>query len=148
MSKWAFDNEVIIKIEGDVDFGVEEGDYGSYGGYEGYTVTTNKRRINIGVSKGQHCCERTGYFTSEDDPKTFIGHRLIGIEVVDTALAKTDIEDLEYLDQGDTMFVNFNTDSDTLQFVVYNAHNGYYGHEATIEISPINSETAGFSKYL
>jgi hypothetical protein len=33
---------------------------------------------------------------------------------------------------GNIMFVNLTTDRGALQFVAYNIHNGYYGHEATV----------------
>ena len=124
------DGEYIAQITKS-DFGVWPHDEG----FEGYVVTTNKRRISIGISKGQSCCEVTGYFTSEDDPKSFVGKRLMKVEVVDTLLNKEQIESIEYLDQGGVMFVNFVCNDDELQFVCYNSHNGYYGHEAVVMVS-------------
>ena len=117
---------------------VTEGDFGydsEYDNFKGFIVTTNKRRISIGISKGQSCCEVTGYFMSEDDPKSFVGKRLVKVEVVDTLLNKSQVGQLEYLDQGGVMFVNFECEDDCLQFVCYNAHNGYYGHEAVVVVS-------------
>jgi hypothetical protein len=38
------------------------------------------------------------------------------------------------------MFVNLETDKDTLQLTVYNSHNGYYGHSAFIRSNQINKE--------
>lgn len=60
---------------------------------------------------------------------------MTGIEIVDAELNKK-IYDSEVecvLDQGGVMFVNILTDKGILQFVAYNCHNGYYGHEATVK---------------
>ncbi len=99
--------------------------------YDGFTVVTNRQRIHIGVSAGQSCCEVTGYFMSEDDPAEFIGARVVGVTVTDTALRT--YEAVEHLDEGGVMFVNVDTDRGTLQFAAYNSHNGYYGHEARVD---------------
>ena len=50
------------------------------------------------------------------------------------------IEELEYLDSGGAMFVNLETSEGLLQFVAYNAHNGYYGHEAVLVSKQLNHE--------
>ena len=41
------------------------------------------------------------------------------------------------------MFLTFKTSNGTLQFAVYNDHNGYYGHQALIRINDeiVESET-------
>lgn len=135
-TKWVFgDGETIIQIH-ETTFEGRDG----YGNYEGYIVTTNRRRIKLGISTGQSCCEVTGYFSSIENPLEFIGGRLMSVEVVDTLLNKERIDEVSYLDQGDVMFVNFNTDIDTLQFTVYNSHNGYYGHEAVVEVEKVEVE--------
>ncbi len=135
IKSWSMaDTEFIIKVD-EQDFEVQ----GGWGSYEGFVVTTNKRRVKMGVSKGKSCCEVTGYFTSEDDPKSFIGKQLVGVEVVDTMLNKKQIDRIEYLDQGGVMFVNLNCTDGTLQFVVYNVHNGYYGHEAMVAVGALSS---------
>ena len=126
-------SEYIIKVEEQCFEAPSEAGT-CWGSFEGFVVTTNKRRIRMGVSVDKSCCEVTGYFTSEDDPKSFVGKQLVTISVVDTMLNKRQIDRLEYLDQGGVMFVNLNCTDDTLQFVVYNAHNGYYGHEALVAV--------------
>ena len=142
---WNFpEREVLAQIKCDVVFSTDEDEYDSY---EGFEVITNKRRIRIGVSTGQSCCEVTGYFTSEDDPKTFIGKRLMSVAVVDDLLNKEQIETIEYLDQGGVMFVNFETEDGTLQFVCYNNHNGYYGHEAIVHVSGVEGDNS-HSEYI
>ena len=40
------------------------------------------------------------------------------------------------------MFVNLETNKGTLQFVAYNEHSGYYGHEAKVQCTQLmHSET-------
>ena len=39
--------------------------------------------------------------------------------------------------EGGVMFVNLETDMGTLQFVAYNEHNGYYGHEAKVQCTKL-----------
>ena len=36
------------------------------------------------------------------------------------------------LDAGSAMFINVETTNGLLQFVAYNEHNGYYGHEVKL----------------
>ena len=141
---WSFpEREVLAQIKCDVVFSLNEDGYH----YEGFEVVTNKRRFRVGISTGQACCEVTGYFTSEDNPKTFIGKRLVRVDVVDDLLNKTQLDEISYLDQGGVMFVNFETEDGTLQFVCYNAHNGYYGHEAVVHVSGAEGENC-HSEYL
>jgi hypothetical protein len=129
--------EKIIKIE-EVSF-----DTGRYSQYDGYAVITDKQVIKIGISNGQSCCENWGYFMSEDNLKEFIGADLIEVSIVDTALNTEKLKEEVYGDEyANCMFVNFNTSKGLLQFVAYNEHNGYYGHDAVIISDALNhSET-------
>lgn len=83
----------------------------------------------MGIDNDQQCCEWWGYFMSEDDLDTFVGAKLLRVEVVDTCLRKEKLVDVY---DGGTMFVDLVTDRGVLQFVAYNDHNGYYGHYATV----------------
>lgn len=130
--------EKILKIE-ETSFSINTWD-----SHSGFQIITNKQIIKLGISNLQSCCETWGYFLSEDDISSFIGSKIKGIEIVDTEL-KTKIKDMfEYgLDSGDTLFVNIITTKGILQFVAYNAHNGYYGHHAVVI-----SEQVTFDNYL
>lgn len=102
---------------------------------DGYEITTDKQTIKMLIDNGQACCETWGYFMSEDNLESFVGANLHSVTVTDTALNTIVFE--EYLspddmDSGGMMFVNINTDRGMLQFVAYNAHNGYYGHAAYV----------------
>lgn len=103
----------------------------------GFKIVTNEQEILLLIDDESSCCERWGYFWSDDEVKNFIGAEIQKIEIVDTALDKKilvknnlDIDD-EWFDGG-VMFVNFETSKGLLQFTAYNEHNGYYGHEAKV----------------
>lgn len=54
---------------------------------------------------------------------------------------KTDEKTDGGLYEGEAMFINFETSKGTLQFTLYNSHNGYYGHTAkVISKRPGNTE--------
>lgn len=110
---------------------------GSWAGMEGYKVITDKQEIELLIDSGQCCCENFGYFMSEDDFEGYIGADLLDIKITNKALKEEAMKENE-LDpnsnyfEGGVMFVNIETSKGTLQFVAYNEHNGYYGHEAKV----------------
>jgi len=110
----------------------------SWGSYEGYSIVTDSQIIQVGISSGQSCCENYGCIITNDEVSDFIGADLLGISITDTVLNNKKIEDLEYLDEGGAMFVNLETTKGLLQFVAYNGHNGYYGHEAVLISKQLN----------
>ena len=92
--------------------------------YCGYEVTTTHEIIN-------------------DDITEFVGATLFNIELTDTALNTTKIDAITEgchkdgyyrsdIDIEQIQFVNFITNRGIMQLVVYNYHNGYYGHEILI----------------
>lgn len=100
--------------------------------FDGYVIQTDSQLIKVGVSNSQNCCENWGYLTTNDNIEEFIGSDLLSISEVDESLNKKPIPETEYLDEGNVMFVNFETSNGTLQLVCYNSHNGYYGHSAVV----------------
>lgn len=103
--------------------------------FAGYRIFTTQQIIELQISNYQSCCERWGYFMSEENLDFFVGSHLIDICITDEKLNKRLAEKMEdeyYLDAGGMIFVDLLTDKGTLQFVAYNAHNGYYGHEAKV----------------
>lgn len=98
--------------------------------YDGYEIHTDKHRFLILISNEQNCCESWGYFASNDDFNDFIGKTLIEVSLTDKALNNKVLEGSGYYeDDGGIQFVDFRfSDGSKLQFAVYNAHNGYYGH--------------------
>lgn len=107
--------------------------------YDGFVINTDKQVIKLGIEFEQNCCEKWGYFMSEDNLEEFIGAYLISVKVTDTALKTWDVLK-EIVDnyEGHVMFVNLETSKGLLQFVAYNEHNGYYGHEACIVSKQVN----------
>lgn len=104
----------------------------SFDGKDGFIITTDEQSIKLGIDNGQSCCENWGYFMSEDDTSDFIGSKLIDIKITDELLKPNDNFDVNDIYEGGVMFVNLETDKGLLQFVAYNEHNGYYGHEACV----------------
>lgn len=124
-------NEKILRIE-EASFKNKKDDYRSFNGFE---VVTDKQTIRLGIDDSQSCCERPGYFWSNDNPQDFIGAIVRDISITDTSLNEAKMKendiDGEYF-EGGVMFVNIDTDRGMLQFVAYNAQNGYYGHHAIV----------------
>jgi hypothetical protein len=119
----------------------------SWASFDGYEVTTTAQTIRLLMYMGDQCCEKYGYFLSQDDFAEFIGAELRGVTLTDTALETSEVQlaaelgKEEYrLDDGDVMFVNIETDRGVLQFTAYNRHNGYYGHTARVESQQLTHE--------
>lgn len=110
---------------------VTDGQYGK-DTFDGFVISTDERVIKVGISDGQSCCENYGYVTSEDDLSNFIGANLISFNWTDDELRTYDALP-EY--GTSTMFATFFTNKGTFQLVMYNSHNGYYGHEALIVVN-------------
>ena len=106
----------------------------SKNGYDGYLIITNEQEIELSIDNSQSCCERWGYFMSEDNFDDYINSQLLDIKLTDTFLNETKMKenDVESLSEGGIMFVDIKTNEGVLQFVAYNEHNGWYGHEAKI----------------
>lgn len=126
--------EQIISIE-DTSFRL---DSKSYGSYDGFVIKTTEQEIKLGIGNGQSCCENWGYFITNDEPDTFIGADVLGVDIVNTCLEK---EKAPKMYEGDAMFVNIETTKGTLQFTAYNEHNGYYGHAAVVVSTQLNHST-------
>ena len=105
---------------------------------DGFIITTTEQEIKLGIDNGQSCCENWGYFMSEDDFSDFIGALLVDVKITDTLLRPNDEFDVNNMYEGDVMFVNVETSNGLLQFVAYNEHNGYYGHEACVISKQVN----------
>ena len=114
-----------------------------WGTEAGFEIQTNRQTILLMIDNDASCCEHWGYLMSEDDLDKFVGARLLGVRITDTnrssrtfnpyGFEKPEPENNEDLDGGDVMFVDIQTDRGILQFVTYNSHNGYYGHEVRVK---------------
>lgn len=124
--------EKILKIE-EVENVDEKGQKTAdrWDSFDGYKIETNKQVILFLINNGQGCCEEWGYMTSEDDLESFIGSELVSIENVEEfngKIKKTFVNDFYNEEPSDSILINLNTSKGTLQFALYNDHNGYYGH--------------------
>ena len=128
--------EIILSIK-ETTFKKDDDDYESYDGYE---IATDKQTIKIGISNGQSCCERFGYFITEDNLDEYIGSDLISISHTDTEMSTKTINELCLYEEPNTMFITFETTKGAFQFVAYNSHNGYYGHSAIIISNQLNMD--------
>jgi hypothetical protein len=128
-------NEVIIAIHEDATFSHSRvvGQYTYKDDFDGYAIETNERIIKVGISNDQSCCENWGYLTTNDNLQEFVGAKLLGVKMVDTALHVDPIDEKNFY-EASLMFVNFETSNGTMQLVAYNDHNGYYGHDAVVLI--------------
>lgn len=113
-----------------------------YQNYDGYHIATDDTDIYLLINSGHSCCERYGYACTEDNLEDFIGATILNFEVVDSdravtanKLMDTEIYKMQDVYEGDIMFLNVNTERGTLQFSVYNEHNGYYGHNALVVVN-------------
>lgn len=112
---------------------------GGWSGMDGYLVKTDKQEIKVLISNGQSCCEDWGYLSTNDDVEEFVGADLMGITLTDTSLNTEKYNPKDCYDGG-YVFVNFETNLGTMQLVVYNHHNGYYGHSIKVTSEQLNLE--------
>ena len=120
--------EIIQKIEIVEEYNNDT--ISKYAKLDGYKITTNIQEILVLINNYQSCCESWGYLTSLDNLTDFDGSELLNIELVDIELNSIVYEELQenMVSQNEAMFVNFHTSNGKFQMVVYNSHNGYYGH--------------------
>lgn len=102
--------------------------------YEGVVIVKdNGKEFKFGISVGQNCCENWGYLHSSDDVDDFIGADFLSWEEVDTWPESIENPEEEYgFYSGGFQAINVITSKGLLQFVVYNAHNGYYSHSTIV----------------
>ena len=110
--------------------------------FEGYVIRTDKQDILVLISDDSQCCKRNGYFSIPDEDKfsDFIGTELLAVNIVDSCLNVEKLKE-EHLFNEDAIFINVETAVGTLQFTVYNQHNGYYGHKVLVISEQLQEET-------
>lgn len=105
-------------------------------GGDGYSIWTTVMLIEFWISNERQCCESWGYFSSDDDLSRFIGKEIDRIELDSEKCGSYEIpEDAKSLDCGGIRFITVHlADGDSFQLAVYNAHNGFYGHDIGFRI--------------
>ncbi len=110
----------------------------------GYKITTDKQVVSVLIDNVGGCCEDWGFITTEDSIQDFVGTELFGLEIVDTDYKNHPLTiDNNQFDSCDmnACFVDLLTSRGRLQFVLYNEHNGYYGHAVSIVSNQLNYST-------
>ena len=98
----------------------------------GFKITTNKQVMKMLIDDESSCCESWDILASEKDFSEYIGAEIQEVVQVDEQLMPyADMQDS--IDEGGSVMVNIVTNKGTIQFVAYNNHNGYYGHQVTFE---------------
>lgn len=120
---------------------IDEREDRAWGGWDGYRIVTDRQTIKVMIDNGQSCCESWGYLHSEDDLDKYVGAILTDIEVTDTQNQGARVKrDCTGMYDGGAMFVDFKTSRGTFQLVVYNEHNGYYGHSVRLISDQVTKE--------
>ena len=104
--------------------------------YEGYRIKTEKHELKLLIHSCQQCCESWGYAVANEDTSSFIGAEYLGYNTIysDDILKAVDNDTAYDIENGNLLFLNVETSRGTLDFTVYNAHNGYYGHDAYLMV--------------
>lgn len=110
--------------------------------FDGYKISTTKGSIEIGIDNQQGCCENWGYISSSDNLKDFYGAEIIEVKYtqnINELLKTTEMQlDEQCCELDQVYFITIETSKGTLQFAVYNEHNGYYGHSCYVSCDFIN----------
>lgn len=111
----------------------------------GYEIHTDKQVVTMFISNQGDCCESWGVITTEDTLSDFIGAELLTLSTVDYEYKNHPLTKDDGFwgseDGGGCIFIDVNTSKGKLQFVLYNQHNGYYGHSVTIRSNQFNEDT-------
>lgn len=98
----------------------------------GYEIHTDQQVISFLIDNSAGCCENWGYITTEDTLSDFVGAVLLDIKLIDMDFESHPLTKGMYSTEMSYCFIDVITSKGVLQFVLYNQHNGYYGHTATI----------------
>lgn len=130
--------EKIVSIDAEATFGGSN----KWENMDGVLIITTEQVIKMGIANGANCCEQWGYFLSADNPQDFVGAELLSVDLTDSGLNTSKLtEACPYgLDAGELLFVTLTTSKGILQFTAYNAHNGFYSHQALVESKQVSED--------
>lgn len=119
------------------------GDYQEKVGYSymaGLLITTDKGSIKLLIEDESSCCEQWGHLFLEtpDNDQKIVGAKILSIsdiEIPNTDISKYDLED------GNETQLQIKTTKGTIQYAVYNSHNGYYSHAVFRQVFDDTFET-------
>ena len=111
---------------------------GDWEEFDGYKISTTDGVIEIAVDSYTQCCENWGYISSNDhyNLNDFCGAEILAIKYTQKIDEVLETVAMQLSKEGVTLdnvyFITFETSKGTLQFAVYNEHNGYYGHDCYV----------------
>lgn len=119
----------ILNIEEVCDFKIDNSDQI----HEGIKIETETERILFLIDSYRQCCENFGkYLSTPEDLKEYIGAEYLGYSNDSKELP---IVEEVFGEKFETMFLNIHTSKGTIDFAVYNRHNGYYSHAVILKIT-------------
>lgn len=128
--------EVKVKKDKLIIKSIEEGDVEDR--YKGIYIQTNKATLKFEISSSRQCCEHFGYFSYSEFDKPY--EHFIGAEIYQIFISNDKNENQKVFDITEgiehsmydidaAVFINVMTSKGKMQIIIYNEHNGYYGHE-------------------
>lgn len=107
----------------------------NYPCYDGFRIETEDEEIYFVIGNSQQCCENWGtYLYTPEDLKDYIGAEYLGYDEKSCNEVESNLKD-EYVDPDEICFLNIHTSKGTIDFAVYNSHNGYYAHAVVLKIT-------------
>lgn len=102
--------------------------------YDGFRIETEDEEIYFLINNFQSCCENWGtYLYTPENLKNYIGAEYLGYDEKNCSEIENNLKD-EFVDPDETCFLNIHTSNGTIDFAVYNSHNGYYSHAVILSI--------------
>ena len=106
--------------------------------FKGIYIQTNKAVLKFEIDADRQCCEHFGYFSYNEFDKPY--EHFIGAEIYQIFISNDKNENQKVFDITENIkhdmydiksavFINIMTSKGKMQIVIYNEHNGYYGHE-------------------
>jgi len=122
----------ILNIEEVYNVNFNDDDYPCY---DGFRIETEDEEMYFLINNFQNCCENWGtYLYTPEDLKEYIGAEYLGYDEKNCSEIENYLEN-KYVHPDETCFLNVHTSKGTIDFAVYNSHNGYYSHGVILKIT-------------
>ena len=106
-----------------------------YSNYDGFKIETEDEEIYFVIDNSQQCCENWGtYLYTPEDLREYIGADYLGYDESSCSEIENGLKS-EYVESDEICFLNIHTSKGTIDFAVYNSHNGYYSHAVVLKIT-------------
>lgn len=103
--------------------------------YDGFKIETEDEEMYFLINNFQQCCENWGtYLYTPEDLKDYIGAEYLGYDEKSCSEIENHLKN-EVVDPDEICFLNIHTSNGTIDFAVYNSHNGYYSHAVILKIT-------------